>query len=71
MFCAFARLECGTAPLNTIKEEKIVGGVNATAGSWPWQASIHLQVLNLRVHICGGTLINDQWVMTAAHCIVT
>lgn len=65
MFCAFALLECGRAPLHTIKESKIVGGVSATAGSWPWQASIHLQF-----HICGGTLISDQWVMTAAHCIV-
>ncbi|CAG07594.1 unnamed protein product, partial [Tetraodon nigroviridis] len=49
---------------------KIVGGVNATAGSWPWQASIHLKVSGSSFHICGGTLINDQWVLTAAHCIL-
>uniref|UniRef100_A0A672PF50 Zgc:163079 n=1 Tax=Sinocyclocheilus grahami TaxID=75366 RepID=A0A672PF50_SINGR len=29
---------CGQAPLNT----KIFGGENATAGSWPWQASSYL-----------------------------
>ncbi|XP_041830504.1 chymotrypsin-like protease CTRL-1 [Melanotaenia boesemani] len=56
--------DCGVAPLNT----RIVGGENATAGSWPWQVSIHLNVLGS--HICGGTLISDQWVLTAAHCIV-
>ncbi|XP_028286333.1 mast cell tryptase [Parambassis ranga] len=57
--------DCGVAPLNT----RIVGGENATAGSWPWQVSIHLKDFN--AHICGGTLISNQWVLTAAHCILT
>uniref|UniRef100_A0A3P9HYM8 Peptidase S1 domain-containing protein n=1 Tax=Oryzias latipes TaxID=8090 RepID=A0A3P9HYM8_ORYLA len=61
----FALSDCGLAPLNT----KIVGGGNAQAGSWPWQVSIHFNTLGS--HICGGTLISDQWVLTAAHCIVT
>ncbi|KAM6897139.1 chymotrypsin-like protease CTRL-1 [Xenentodon cancila] len=56
--------DCGVAPLNT----RVVGGDNARAGSWPWQVSIHYSVLG---HICGGTLISNQWVLTAAHCIVT
>ncbi|XP_068610853.1 chymotrypsin-like protease CTRL-1 [Brachionichthys hirsutus] len=54
----------GQAPLGT----RIAGGTNATAGAWPWQVSIHLNLFGS--HICGGTLINDQWVLTAAHCIV-
>ncbi|XP_026207648.1 testisin-like [Anabas testudineus] len=55
--------DCGVAPLNT----KIVGGVDASAGSWPWQVSVHYY----GSHICGGTLISNQWVLTAAHCIIT
>ncbi|KAM9457779.1 chymotrypsin-like protease CTRL-1 [Clarias gariepinus] len=51
---------CGRAPLNT----KIVGGANAAVGSWPWQVSIQTKGF----HFCGGSLINENWVLSAAHC---
>lgn len=53
---------CGQAPLNT----KIVGGEAATAGSWPWQVSIQSSAFG--GHFCGGSLINKDWVLSAAHC---
>ncbi|KAM6965952.1 trypsin-like [Tautogolabrus adspersus] len=53
---------CGRPPLNT----RIVGGQVAPEGSWPWQVSLHTSVS--RSHFCGGSLINNQWVMSAAHC---
>ncbi|XP_030592409.1 prostasin-like [Archocentrus centrarchus] len=51
---------CGVAPLNN----RIVGGQTAPVGAWPWQASLHL----LSLQFCGGSLINNQWVLTAAQC---
>ncbi|TRY59601.1 hypothetical protein DNTS_003884, partial [Danionella cerebrum] len=51
---------CGQAPLST----KIVGGINASAGAWPWQVSLHRS----GSHFCGGSLINNLWVLSAAHC---
>ncbi|XP_070586456.1 mast cell tryptase-like [Erythrolamprus reginae] len=43
---------------------RIVGGQPASEGSWPWQAG--LSVFNIT--FCGGTLIDEKWVLTAAHC---
>uniref|UniRef100_A0A672Q4R1 Peptidase S1 domain-containing protein n=1 Tax=Sinocyclocheilus grahami TaxID=75366 RepID=A0A672Q4R1_SINGR len=54
---------CGQAPLNT----RIVGGVNTPDGSWPWQVSMHSPLYG--GHFCGGSLINNEWVLTAAHCL--
>lgn len=43
---------------------QIVGGVAASAGEFPYIVS--LQVSNR--HFCGGSLINANTVVTAAHC---
>ncbi|XP_068798893.1 transmembrane protease serine 6 isoform X1 [Struthio camelus] len=52
--------DCGLqAPLS-----RIVGGADSVEGEWPWQASLQVRGR----HICGGTLIADRWVVSAAHC---
>ena len=65
-----APLVCGKAPMNNKDvSDRIVGGENATTGSWPWQASVHYNTVNTSSHFCGGSLINKDYVLTAAHCI--
>ncbi|NXE00070.1 CTRL protease, partial [Chaetorhynchus papuensis] len=45
--------------------ERIVNGQNAMPGSWPWQVSLQTRSGS---HFCGGSLISQYWVVTAAHC---
>ncbi|XP_068117752.1 chymotrypsinogen B-like [Hyperolius riggenbachi] len=44
---------------------RIVNGEEAIPGSWPWQVSLQDRT---GWHYCGGSLINSNWVVTAAHC---
>ena len=54
---------CGTRPAVDDYHSRIVGGVNADLGEFPWIAAVEMGG-----YFCGGTLINNQWVLTAAHC---
>ncbi|XP_029496568.2 serine protease 33 [Oncorhynchus nerka] len=60
MFC-HAQEECGQPPMGN----RIVGGVDASMGAWPWQVDIQTAKDG---HICGGTIITKDWVLSAAHC---
>ena len=56
-------MNCADYPFQV---DRIVGGENATIGEFPWQAALAFKSGGT---FCGGTLILEKFVITAAHCI--
>ncbi|XP_018393752.1 PREDICTED: uncharacterized protein LOC108772673 [Cyphomyrmex costatus] len=64
------RTQCGVRPLISKRSGKVVGGKGADFGEWPWQVLVREATwLGLFTkNKCGGVLITDKYVITAAHC---
>ncbi|XP_075817566.1 transmembrane protease serine 2 isoform X2 [Microtus pennsylvanicus] len=56
-------IQCGVRSVS--RQSRIVGGSNASPGDWPWQVSLQVQ----DTHVCGGSIITPDWIVTAAHCV--
>ena len=62
-------LRCNTVGQSEVRtglgqsEQRIVGGNTAERYSWPW--IVHFDRVG-----CGGTIVSQNWVVTAAHCCV-
>ncbi|XP_074596162.1 uncharacterized protein LOC141851321 [Brevipalpus obovatus] len=60
---------CGNPSIKPVTYNlRILGGEKVIPGSWPWMASIRLKKAQPVGHVCGATVINRYWLLTAAHC---
>lgn len=59
-YLTLSLLDCGRQRSTS----RIIGGTLAKLGQWPWQVTLHF----MGSHVCGGTLISSDFVLTAAHC---
>jgi ElaB/YqjD/DUF883 family membrane-anchored ribosome-binding protein len=46
------------------RKSRIVGGAATKIQEFPWQVSLQ----SMGSHVCGGSVILNDWVVTAAHC---
>ena len=56
--------ECGVAKKLT---QRVVGGQDAEDGVYPWAVA----VLKQGDGWCGGSILNQDWIITASHCFMS
>ncbi|XP_055527190.1 chymotrypsinogen B-like [Wyeomyia smithii] len=62
------RAKCGV-PKN-YGNQLIVQGQDTAAGDWPWHAAIFHKNRGSTNYTCGGTVISNHFILTAAHCVI-
>nr|AUI10831.1 putative PQM protease precursor [Viridasius fasciatus] len=71
LFCGYSSGKLYTVTgcgKSLVSVSRIVNGAVSKPGAYPWMVSIHENVSGTWKHICGGSILNENWIVTAAHC---
>ena len=63
LICPAAVVDGSNRRQRLTDQDRIVGGQDVKQNSWPWIAR-----LRIGSFLCGGTILDDNTVVTAAHC---
>ncbi|MEQ2242208.1 hypothetical protein ILYODFUR_033410 [Ilyodon furcidens] len=62
-------LQCSAGIMGAGLRSSIIGGENAPKGKWPWLVYLNIKTdTGLKKWHCSGTIINNNWVLTAGRC---
>lgn len=65
-FCVLVAV-FGLATCSVFPQGRIINGYEAEPGQFPYQALVKVA----GEYTCGGAILNEKWVVTAASCVVT
>lgn len=51
------------------RQPKIVNGTDAEISDFPFIVSLQSSNETNSYHSCGGSILNEYWILTAAHCV--
>ena len=62
---------CGIRNIPEDSDLRIVNGEQASENEFPWQAHLRIgaRYYDYGKGYCGGSILNDEWILTAAHCV--
>ena len=69
----FNKDNCGRFKVS--RNARIIGGEDTSIEEFPWQVSLQKISLGAIIpiphfkHLCGASILNHDWLLTAAHCV--
>ncbi|XP_072392613.1 trypsin-1-like [Diabrotica undecimpunctata] len=61
--------DCGYIDYSDLIDIRVTHGEDAGLYEFPWMSLLSFRIGNIRVFRCGGSIINNRYILTAAHCL--